>query len=513
MKLGEINLKKFLEEKKGIVYGELVQDAKLRWYTREYEYAILKDNKMEIWPKGKVANKIVLPTKIILDSELVTFFGLYSGDGAKGTEIINKPGRITTSISFSQKEPHLIKFAINQFRKIFGDNIWFDFSLGEDSAYFMDEDGHNRIKSVLNDDVPLVMESLNELNVNLSAADIRYLNEQRNVSITNEEALAFHYQYNNEMQKYLIDVKMNDLNDVGITLGPNDRVNASLRRPFKKGARTMGGSSRSDELYVKGVSLFGELFLKILHSIEESILNDTQESTDTLIKWDGKPSTIGEVIDLKNHFLESPYAEINGSKPILEEEALYLIGKYPRGSLVKLNKRLRQTPLWLYAAGLYLAEGSTAKEKMFQMYTSRARGLSLSFTSSEPYSLEIIIKALELLFFDEQILSSWKVKVGSQYFPELVTTGLKLGVPMLRGGLSGDGKLRTMEISLSIKRWALEIVPFFSKYEDRFSHVEPTGAGVARIDFSGSSKLCKWYFGLIIYSAFKNTTKDPKGEF
>ena len=37
--------------------------------------------------------------------------------------------------------------------------------------------------------------------------------------------------------------------------------------------------------------------------------------------------------------------------------------------------------------------------------------------------------------------------------------GLKNGVPMLRGGRSGDGKLRTMEISTALKPWALETAP------------------------------------------------------
>jgi len=53
---------------------------------------------------------------------------------------------------------------------------------------------------------------------------------------------------------------------------------------------------------------------------------------------------------------------------------------------------------------------------------------------------------------------------------ELVVTGLKNGVFMLRGGASGDGKLRTMEISLAIRDWGL-LWPMI-----RYSMSPPAGA-------------------------------------
>jgi hypothetical protein len=101
-------------------------------------------------------------------------------------------------------------------------------------------------------------------------------------------------------------------------------------------------------------------------------------------------------------------------------------------------------------------------------------------------------------------------------------TGLKQGLPMLRGGNSGDGKLRTMEISLAIKEWALSIADaplageqslLRTEYSGRYSHVEPTGAGVARIDFSASSSLCRWYFPLLMYTVFSEIVADPSREF
>ena len=91
--------------------------------------------------------------------------------------------------------------------------------------------------------------------------------------------------------------------------------------------------------------------------------------------------------------------------------------------------------------------------------------------------------------------------------------GLKNGVPMLRGGRSGDGKLRTMEISTALKPWALDTAPALIPFEDKFSHVEPTGAGLARLDFSASPTLCKWFFPLLMFATFGDTVEDPSEAF
>lgn len=84
---------------------------------------------------------------------------------------------------------------------------------------------------------------------------------------------------------------------------------------------------------------------------------------------------------------------------------------------------------------------------------------------------------------------------------------------MLRGGSSGDGKLRTMEISIAIKDWALEVAPSMQPFAEKYSHVEPTGAGVPRIDFWASSALCRWYFPLVIYTTFGENVVEPDKEF
>ena len=352
--------------------------------------------------------------------------------------------------------------------------------------------------------------TLSEAHPYLNAADQRYLSERRSVPGTNEEHLAFYYSHKPTMESILTEVKKRDMLSAGIELQANDRVTASLRRPFKKGARQLGGSSRSDEIHVRGTSGFGEIFLRILHEIEDSILYDKAVSTQGLVRWISRPSQIGQEIDLYEFFGSHSYGELASERPKITKTGQFLKGQWPRSKETELHPTLRVDPLWCYTSGLYLAEGTTPKSTLFQMFTSRPKRLGLGFTSSENTSLALILRALKNLFPKGQYLDAWKVKVGSQYFPELVVIGLKNGVPMLRGGNSGDGKLRTMEISIAIKDWALELADCIRPYSDRFSHVEPTGAGVPRVDFWASSSLCRWYFPLIMYTTFGNMIADPQ---
>jgi hypothetical protein len=241
------------------------------------------------------------------------------------------------------------------------------------------------------------------------------------------------------------------------------------------------------------------------------------------VEWIARPSDIGEQLDLNVFFSSSPYGVINGKRPLmLEAQGQSLVGQWRQSTQLELCKMLRIDPLWCYVAGLYLAEGTTTKEALFKMFSRPPGPMALAFTSSEGTTIELFLRTLRKLFSKDDCLVAWKVKVGSQYFPELVVTGQKHGVPMLRGGASGDGKLRTMEISLAIREWALAVAdaPLGSvtsllrqDYATRYSHVEPTGAGVARIDFWASSSLCRWYFPLLMYTVFGAIVKDPAKEF
>lgn len=525
MILGYLKVSEYLRKVEGKVMGNVITDAKNRIYHREYNF-VENGDVITVQRRDGNGDVVSIPNIIPLDESLIAFFGLYSGDGAKGSEDKNNVGRILPNVSFSQKEKHLVRFAVDQFHRLFPGNIRITFSLGEDSAYFMDGIGKDRLTKYYlengHDALP-PLKNLSEVRPKLNDKDLQYLSEVRpDVIGTNEEHLAFYYQHQKAMQNIFIIEKANELKSVGIVLTKNDRVTASLRRPFKKGARQPGGSSRSDEIHLGGLNGIGELFLKMMHEVEESILRDVKVSSQGLVHWNDIPSSVGNTIDIYDFYTNNNYGIINKERPKqLKIVDGILIGQWRRSNEIKLKSKVRLDALWCYVAGLYLAEGSTPKEALFNMFRQSPGALSLGFTSSEGASLELMLRTLRKVFYPEDCITAWKVKVGSQYFPELVVTGLKHGVSMLRGGASGDGKLRTIEISLAIKTWALSVADtplthkslLASEYSHLYSHVEPTGSGVARIDFWASSTLCRWYFPILMYTVFGNITNNPRELF
>jgi hypothetical protein len=518
MKLGEIRVKEFLDRTGGEVRGRLISDAKVRTYSADYTYEEDSDGLLRVTRRGSRSAVVIKPV-IDLDEALVCFFGFYSGDGAKGSERADKPGVVRPPLSISQYEPNLIRFSVEQFRKVFSGSISFTFSLGEDSAYFMAGDGLKALENYYGGVLP-PCEPLDKVQPTLNEGDERYLAERRPVDGDNEAYLAFYYQHKKAMAEILTEWKQQDIDRAAITLSAGDSVTASLRRPFKKGAREPGGTSRADETHVGGVTGFGELFLKMLHEAESSIQTDTRESTQGLIVWLDVPSNVGELIDVREFFTTHAYGTIGGERPEFRAPTLpalgptrpHIIGRWPRSKDIELAPTIRIDPLWCYTSGLYLAEGTTGKGDILAMPRQRLSAPSVGFTSSENLSLELLLRALQKLFRPEDCLTAWKVKVGSQYFPELVVIGLKNAVPMLRGGAKGEGKLRTIEISVAIKEWALSVAPVMQAYADKYSHVEPTGAGVARIDMWASSTLSRWFFPLLLYATFGATVHDPATE-
>jgi hypothetical protein len=526
MILGHLEVERYLQRVKGLVTGCVITDAKDRHYRQLYAYSDQGDL-LHVKRDDGYGDTVVIPKRIALNESLVAFFGLYSGDGAKGTEHQNEPGRIVPKISFSQKEKHLVRFAVDHFRKLFPGAIRFSFTLGEDSALFMAGEYKDRLEEYYRKRkgyIPTPINTLDAKSIPLSPADIAYLAEERpDIRSSNEYNLAFYYQHKPAMEAILTAEKEQELASVGISTAADIRITASLRRPYKKGARQPGGSSRSDEIHIGGLNGLGELFLKMMHEIEDSVLRDSRISSTGLVEWTDKPTKVGQLLDLNQFFCHNPYGMVNSARPVnLTVVANRIIGMWRKGSTISLARTLRTDPLWCYIAGLYLAEGSTPKEALFRMFSESPGPMALGFTSSEGTSLELMLRSLRRIFLPEACLETWKVKVGSQYFPELVMTGLKQGVPMLRGGNSGDGKLRTMEISLAIKEWALSVADsplageqslLRCEYANRYSHVEPTGAGVARIDFSASSALCRWYFPLLMHTVFSEIVSDPSREF
>lgn len=515
MTLGQIKVEEFLSDVEGEVYGELEADAKDRYYEAEYDWDQDPDSSdhLLISKSDGTGDTFKMPKAIDLDRSLTSFFGFYSGDGAKGAEDKDDLGRVNPSVSVSQIQPNLIRFTVTHLRILFPGSIRFVYSLGEDSALFMAGEGEEALREWYDGSIP-EPPSLTKVCPDPNRYDKEYVEQERSSQDNARRDLAFYHFHKDAMQSILETQKKEELATVGITPDSPDRVTASLRRPYKKGAREPGGSSRSDELHVGGVNGAGELFLKIMSEIEDSIFRDDDISTGGLVEWRRIPSQLGSSVNVASFFNSHPYGQINGERPELEAHGPDSIkGKWKYSRWLPLSRELTLNPLWCYTSGLYLAEGTTSKDVFFSMYRERPSNMALSFTSSEGKSMELLLRALSNLFKDEDCLHTWKLKVGSQYFPELVVVGLKNGVPVLRGGQTGQGKLRTMEISLELKQWALQVAPALEKYEHKYSHVEPTGAGVPRIDFSASSTLSRWYFPLLMFCVFGPLFSDPERDF
>ena len=513
MVLGHIRMDNFLKTVNGRVFGQVISDAKVRAFSEEYEYEYTSKLHIKITRKSGNGDVLKIRPDIPIDRELVAFFGLYSGDGSKGSESPPGSGKLNVSVSFSQVEPNLILFAKRQMERLFPNQLRFTFSVGEDSAYFMGGNGLDELKSHYGGNLP-TQKRLEEVMPKPNVADGRYLLEKRNVGGTNEEHLAFYYQHKHAMEEIMTRKKEAVMRKIGIRSSSNTRIKASLRRPYKKGARVAGGSSRADEMHIKGLNGMGEIFLKILFEMESSIRDDSRRSSQGLVEWNDTPSKMGELLDIEDFFACHQYGQVGSERPTTaSKNRWYLAGRWPRSSNTKIKKKIRLDPLFAYASGLYMAEGSTGKTAFFSMFARRPRGLCVGFTSSEDSSIFIMTRCLSRVFGREGILAGWKIKVGSQYFPELVMIGMKNGVPLLRGGSSGDGKTRTMEISLSLKSWGIATCPSLEPYSDLYSHVEPTGAGVARIDFWSPSRLAKWIFPLFMYVMFAKDVPDPRVGF
>lgn len=121
--LGYIKIEEFLSSVKGNVIGHVVTDAKHRTFKEQYKWTRLSNESIKIQRSNGTGDVIIVPSVIPLDESLISFFGLYSGDGAKGSEAKNNPGIIKPTISFSQREQNLVLFAFKQFKKLFGDAI------------------------------------------------------------------------------------------------------------------------------------------------------------------------------------------------------------------------------------------------------------------------------------------------------------------------------------------------------------------------------------------------------
>ena len=62
--LGKINIKKYLDDKAGVVTGQVVTDGKYRFYRNEYVYRDLEDGKIAIALASGSGDTLVMPGEV-----------------------------------------------------------------------------------------------------------------------------------------------------------------------------------------------------------------------------------------------------------------------------------------------------------------------------------------------------------------------------------------------------------------------------------------------------------------
>ena len=163
------------------------------------------------------------------------------------------------------------------------------------------------------------------------------------------------------------------------------------------------------------------------------------------------------------------------------------------------------TALVCLFAGLYLAEGSTPKSKVFAYDKERAGDLVMALTASEDDTLSVCMRAISSIINSSLgEVRTWRLKIGAKYYPEAVTLGNKSGVPMLRRGPKGQGAVSSFETVEACKSWALTAMPSLKKVADRFDHLELTGGGIPRVDIFYDDAIA-----VFLFSIMKNLVVDP----
>lgn len=513
-----IKPKVLLEASDGVLSGPLIHDGKKRKYRREYAFRNASGG-VEISHRDDFDKSITLPEEIPLTITDIGFLGMYSGDGAKGSESGGKSDIVNVSLEFSQKNPVLALFAARKVKNIFGD-VPVRYDVASDSAFFLNKKDElenfreKLLNSGANEDELEPEIDLSDFESEMSDRDREYIeNRGRGAAAieTKEEAketLRWWYEYKETMNRWLVEDKRDQLESYGVTFGPDDEVRSSVRRPFVKGARKIGQASRTDETKFPTLSnYFGELFLHIVEGIQDSVVENTStvtEEGEVWIEWNHPPKeSYGFGLDTESFIEQSEYTKyITGTgnerryRIIDRAEDSIVLRKYGVSDEYSFTVPtiLDITPEIAFGAGLYFAEGDSPKERIagsrelepYYDEPGSSGKLSLGFNSSTNPPMHITFSVMEELFpnFKSEVMSRWKLKIGSAYEPETIAVAEKLGMTFLRKGDLGQGTSRAFALGQSLIPWALSVLPTLEPYAEFFTHIEPTGAGIPRIDLS-----------------------------
>lgn len=452
------DLEQLLSARGGLVEGELIDAGMVRPFSGSYRHAV--DGEMlRISPAAGTRQRgVVMPRHIPLTPELLGFLGMYSGDGNK-----------TRTIGFAQRNVRLLETACRGLRLIFGQSVTFSINLLNDSRYFMRPEF-----SLLLAKEGLTAEAL----LALPASRVPQALRDRLTSEFREEA-----------NRYL---NLRSITAISTTISP------------LKGARDPGAESREYIVSLIDSRWLLPLLLMIIAQLNRSLSENTQVTAVTdrvVLDWSAPPAQVSYFqVDVARYIDEhqgcrwyTNAGQLTRYSYRMKGEQLVVGGTSP----FVLPPRVTLGPITSYAAGLYFAEGTSDKDALLSFDSADSRGLTLalSFNSSENTSLALFLASLvECLGGVRDVVRSWKVKVGSQYMYEMQVLGELVQSPMIRQGPKGQGVSRSCVHAGFAREWAVEEFPALAEARDLFSHIEYTGAGIARVQVTCGSTPARLLF-------------------
>ena len=449
--LGHINVDTFLQNRNGRVQLNLIDAGRIRPVSQQYEWEtdtseghVLLRPILSRGSQAKVGD-VLIPQFINLTPETIAFMGAYDGDGNK-----------TNNIGFAQNNPQLQDFVSRGLQVLFGDSFHSQVTVLEDEKYFQGTD---------------VIDQMNAIK------------QEWTTQGRMEGQIILR-----EQQEEILRRKYNSQYDGS---PPDEPVKFVISA--KKGAQSPGGSSYEIIRTQLKSERFLPFLLAMIKACVATILKDSIDSDE--ITWLGAPLTHHQqYLNLKSYAESGQccYLTKGGRKRqyeiCAEQDNLLWIQK-PNGRRFAVSVELPLSPILCLMLGYYLAEGSSSKSAYFTFRERYEQSISLGFNSSEEDTLRVFFNGLDVLFPNSRadIVTGWIIKIGGKYFPESITVAEKLGIPLTRRGLKGQGAAGNIEFTKAVRDWALDQFPLMKAWADKFLHIEFTGAGVPRVDIRCAS--------------------------
>ena len=454
--LGRIDLLKYLQATKGQIDMELIDAGMIRPLKAGYSFAELKDNKLLITRLEKRGKNIEATVNRFIDltPEFIVFAGMYDGDGNK-----------TNNIGFAQNEHHLQNFVTEHLKQLFGDSFDEEVTILEDSLYFQGGEG---------------LEKYNKL-------------KKQTPSLIDREIY----------EKILAD-------EFKEKFGEDTPTYTKYVVSPLKGARSAGQSSYEIIRNLKNSRNFLPLFLSIIKIVINTIFRNQKYLNGDInsgLEWFVEPKKLSLIsLDTEKLIKECcVYSTSSGTNKyvIVAVNDNVMTLKKLAGNEFKVFKKIPLSPLLCAMIGLYWAEGTTTKSKLFTFHESK-ENLVIGFNSSEEISLNIFLDGIGCIFPNiDDVFAYWIIKIGTKYFAETNALSFRIMVPPHRAGPLGQGICHSVETSAEIKKWGIAQSSDMRKYSDYFRHLEFTGNGIPRIDVRCKSAAAPFLFTIMRLLTFE----------